>query len=69
MKVSEIAPEAEMKAAYSVAADWSVTKPHGEAGVSFFQVARYVPDEIAHEIIGLLIKADQKGRNQTQEGI
>ena len=29
-------------------------------GMSFFQVARYVPDDIAHEIIGLLIKADQQ---------
>ena len=33
--------------------------PHGETGMSFFQVARYVPDDVAHEIIGLLIKADQ----------
>ena len=59
VKVSELAPEAEMKAAHSVAADWSMTKPHGEVGVSFFQAARYLPDDIAHEIIGLLIKADQ----------
>ena len=59
VKVSELAPEAEMKAAHSVAADWSITKPHGEIGVSFFQAARYLPDDIAHEIIGLLIKADQ----------
>ena len=60
VKVSELAPEAEMKAAHSVAADWSMTKPHGEVGVSFFQAARYLPDDIAHEIIGLLIKADQQ---------
>jgi len=60
VKVSELAPEAELKAAHSVAADWSITKPHGEVGVSFFQAARYLPDDIAHEIIGLLIKADQK---------
>ena len=59
VEVSELAPEAELKRAHSVAADWSVTKPHGEAGVSFFQAARYLPDEIAHEIIGLLIKADR----------
>ena len=61
VKLSELAPEAELKAAHSVAADWSVTKPHGEIGMSFFQAARYLPDDIAHEIIGLLIKADQKG--------
>ena len=60
VKVSELAPEAEMKAAHSVAADWSMTKPHGEVGVSFFQAPRYLPDDIAHEIIGLLIKADQQ---------
>jgi transcriptional regulator with XRE-family HTH domain len=60
VKVSELAPEAEMKAAHGVTADWSVTKPHGEVGMSFFQAARYLPDDIAHEIIGLLIKADQK---------
>ena len=60
VKVSELAPEAEMKAAHSVAADWSITKPHGEVGVSFFQAARYLPDDIAHEVIGLFIKADQK---------
>jgi transcriptional regulator with XRE-family HTH domain len=59
VKVSELAPEAELKAAHSVAADWSITKPHGETGVSFFQCARYLPDDIAHEIIGLFIKADQ----------
>ena len=59
VKLTYLAPHAEMKAAHSVAADWSVTKPHGETGMSFFQVARYVPDDIAHEIIGLLIKADQ----------
>jgi len=59
VKVSELVPEAELKAAHSVAADWSLTKPHGEEGVSFFQAARYLPDDIAHEIIGLLIKADQ----------
>ena len=59
VKVGELAPEAEMKAAHSVAADWSITKPHGEIGMSFFQAARYLPDDIAHEIIGLLIKADQ----------
>ena len=60
VEVSDLAPEAKLKAAYSVASDWSITKPHGEAGVSFFQAARYLPDDIAHEIIGLLIKADQK---------
>jgi transcriptional regulator with XRE-family HTH domain len=60
VKVSELAPEAEIKAAHSVAADWSITKPHGEVGMSFFQAARYLPDDIAHEIIGLLIKADQR---------
>ena len=60
VKVSELAPEAELKAAHSVAADWSLTKPHGEIGVSFFQAARYLPDDIAHEVIGLFIKADQK---------
>ena len=60
VKVSELAPEAELKAAHSVAADWSLTKPHGEDGMSFFQAARYLPDDIAHEIVGLLIKADQK---------
>jgi transcriptional regulator with XRE-family HTH domain len=60
LKVSELAPEAELKAAHSVAADWSITKPHGEVGVSFLQAARYLPDDIAHEIIGLFIKADQK---------
>ena len=64
--VSELAPEAELeaklKAAHGRAADWSLTKPHGEAGVSFLQAARYLPDDIAHEIVGLLIKADQKGR-------
>ena len=60
VKVSDLAPEAEMKAAHSVAADWSLTKPHGEAGMSFFQAARYLPDDIAHEVIGLFIKADQK---------
>jgi transcriptional regulator with XRE-family HTH domain len=67
VKVSDLAPEAELKAAHSVAADWSVTKPHGETGVSFFQAARYLPDDIAHEIIGLLIKADQnlEGGRQT----
>ena len=55
----------EMKAAHSVTADWSITKPHGEIGVSFFQAARYLPDDIAHEIIGLLIKADQhQGANK-----
>lgn len=62
VNVSDLAPEAELKAAYRVTAEWSMTKPHGEAGVSFFQAARYLPDDIAHEIIGLLIKADQKGR-------
>ena len=62
VKVSDLAPEAELKAAHSVAADWSITKPHGEAGMSFFQAARYLPDDIAHEIIGLLIKADQTKR-------
>ena len=60
VKVSDLAPEAELKAAHNVASDWSITKPHGEAGVSFFQAARYLPDDIAHEIIGLFIKADQK---------
>ena len=60
VKVSELAPEAEIKAAHSVAADWSITKPHGEVGMSFFQAARYLPDDIAHEVIGLFIKADQK---------
>ena len=60
VKVSELAPEAELKAAHSVAADWSLTKPHGEEGMSFFQAARYLPDDIAHEVIGLFIKADQK---------
>ena len=60
VKVSDLAPEAELKAAHSVAVDWSLTKPHGEVGVSFFQAARYLPDDIAHEIVGLLIKADQK---------
>lgn len=61
VEVADLAPEAELKAAHkrSVAADWSVTKPHGEVGVSFFQAARYLPDDIAHEIIGLLIKADR----------
>lgn len=59
VKVTELVPEAELKKAHSVAADWSITKPHGEIGVSFFQAARYLPDDIAHEIIGLLIKADQ----------
>jgi transcriptional regulator with XRE-family HTH domain len=59
VKVTDLAPQAELKRAHSVVADWSVTKPHGETGMSFFQVARYVPDDIAHEIIGLLIKADQ----------
>jgi len=59
VKVSDLAPESELKAAHSVPADWSITKPHGEMGVSFFQCARYLPDDIAHEIIGLLIKADQ----------
>jgi transcriptional regulator with XRE-family HTH domain len=58
VKVSDLAPEAELKAAHSVAADWSLTKPHGEVGMSFFQAARYLPDEVAHEIVGLLIKAD-----------
>lgn len=60
VKLTELAPEAELKAAHSVAADWSLTKPHGEVGVSFFQAARYLPDDIAHEVIGLFIKADQK---------
>jgi len=59
VKITDLAPEAELKAAHSVAADWSITKPHGETGMSFFQAARYLPDDIAHEIIGLLIKADQ----------
>ena len=45
VKVSDLAPEAELKAAHSVTADWSITKPHGEVGVSFFQAARYLPDE------------------------
>jgi transcriptional regulator with XRE-family HTH domain len=60
VEVSELAPEAELKRAHSVAADWSLTKPHGEEGMSFFQAARYLPDDIAHEVIGLFIKADQK---------
>jgi transcriptional regulator with XRE-family HTH domain len=59
VKVSDLAPEAELKAAHSVPADWSMTKLHGEEGVSFFQAARYLPDDIAHEIVGLLIKADR----------
>ena len=59
VKLTDLAPQAELKAAHSVVADWSVTKPHGETGMSFFQVARYVPDDIAREIIGLLIKADR----------
>ena len=70
VKVSDLAPEAELKAAHKVAADWSVTKPHGETGMSFFQAARYLPDDIAHEIIGLLIKADQNfegGRQTTRK--
>jgi transcriptional regulator with XRE-family HTH domain len=60
VRPSELAPEAELKAAHSVAADWSLTKPHGEEGMSFFQAARYLPDDIAHEVIGLFIKADQR---------
>jgi transcriptional regulator with XRE-family HTH domain len=60
VKVSDLAPESELKAAHSVPADWSITKPHGETGVSFFQCARYLPDDIAHEIIGLLIKAESR---------
>ena len=71
VKVNELAPEAELKAAHSVAADWSLTKPHGEEGVSFFQAARYLPDDIAHEVIGLLIKADQrltKTRRDSDDG-
>ena len=71
VKVNELAPEAELKAAHSVAADWSLTKPHGEVGVSFFQAARYLPDDIAHEVIGLFIKADQrltKTRRDSDDG-
>jgi transcriptional regulator with XRE-family HTH domain len=61
VQVSELAPEAELKAAHSVPADWSITKPHGETGVSFFQCARWLPDDVAHEIFGLLIKAEGRG--------
>lgn len=62
VRTSELAPEAELKNAHGITADWSVTKPHDEAGMSFFQAARYLPDDIVHEIIGLLIKADQKSK-------
>jgi transcriptional regulator with XRE-family HTH domain len=66
MEVSKLAPEATLKAVHNRAADWSITKPHGEEGVSFFQAARYVPDDIAHQIFGLLIKADRMSKGASK---
>jgi transcriptional regulator with XRE-family HTH domain len=61
VKVSDLIPEAEMKAAHRGIADWSFTKPHGgDAGQTFVQIAQFVSDETAHAIQGLLLK-DAKG--------
>lgn len=59
VKIGDLAPRAELKAAHHGAADWSITRPHGQEGV-FVQIAQYLPAEIAHEIHGLLLKAEQK---------
>lgn len=61
VKISDLIPEAEMKAAHRGLADWTFTKPHGgEAGQTFVQIAQFVSDGTAHAIQGLLLK-DAKG--------
>jgi transcriptional regulator with XRE-family HTH domain len=61
VKVSDLIPEAEMKAAHRGLADWSFTKPHGgDPGQTFVQIAQFVSDDAAHAIQGILLK-DAKG--------
>ena len=60
VKVSDLIPEAEMKAAHRGIADWSFTKPHGgDPGQTFVQIAQFVSDEAAHEIQGILLRASK----------
>ena len=65
--VSDLAPEAELKAAHHGAADWSLTKPADGSNRVFVQIAQFLPPLIAHEIHGLLLKAEQEMRG-TEEG-
>jgi transcriptional regulator with XRE-family HTH domain len=56
VKVSDLAPDAELSAPRTKPA-WSFS---GDGDMVFVQIAQYVPEAIAHEIYGLLLKAKQK---------
>jgi transcriptional regulator with XRE-family HTH domain len=55
VKISELEPEAELKAAYRGAVDYSFTQPTGDGRV-FVQIAQFVSAETAHAIHGVLLK-------------
>jgi transcriptional regulator with XRE-family HTH domain len=62
VKVSDLAPEAAMKAAYSGPVDHVFTKPPGcPPGQTFVNVAQFVSSATAYKIHGLLLRADLKG--------
>lgn len=68
VKVSDLTPEAEMKAAHQVAPDWVFSKPTGgEPGLIFIELAMFLPDEIALAIHGLLVR-DAAARSATRCG-
>jgi transcriptional regulator with XRE-family HTH domain len=53
---SELIPEAAMKEAFRGPIDYQFSRPPGcPPGQVFVEVARWVPDAVAHEIMGLLI--------------
>jgi transcriptional regulator with XRE-family HTH domain len=69
VEVSELAPEAELRAATHGAADWSFTKPADGSDRVFVQIAKFVSPRIAHEIQGLLLKdQEQQGKTNDREG-
>jgi transcriptional regulator with XRE-family HTH domain len=59
VKVSDLAPQALVKTAHRGVAEWSFTRPYGDDDRVFVQIARFVSNEAAHEIQGILLRDER----------
>jgi transcriptional regulator with XRE-family HTH domain len=65
--VSDLAPDAELRAAHHGAASWSMTEPADDPGFVFVQIAQRLPMWAAHKIQGVLLEA-KDSQEKTTEG-
>jgi len=60
VSVSDLAPDAELRAAHHGAPSWSMVEPADDPGFVFVQISQRLPAWAAHKIQGVLLEAKEK---------